>query len=377
MKLNRSIAGVLYGAVALAVVFTACRKDPKLPEKQNAYKRTYINPATIFPERYGMPSLPADNPLTVEGVYLGRMLFYDPVLSVDSTISCASCHDQKFAFADPRKQSVGVFGLTTPRNAPPLFNMAYNRVFFWDARQKSLRELVFEPIQAHNEMANTLPVLREKLKTIPRYKEWFKKAFDSEPDVFNMTLAIEQFMLTMVSKSSKFYDFFPGRFSLLTPEENLGARLFNGLIAEDPISGKLTGGADCFHCHGSLMAQQNNPDFGGIASNGLDSVVKDRGFGAISGQVKDLGTFKTPSLLNIGLTAPYMHDGRFTTLDQVIDHYSDHVNYSFPNLHVQLKVHGPQQRLLTTQEKSALKAFLLTMTDTSFINDPAFSNPFK
>lgn len=374
MSRYRSIGIAL---VAAAVAFQACRKDPKLPAAGKPYQVNYINPAEIFPERYGIPTLPADNPLTREGVYLGRMLFYDPVLSADSTISCASCHFQANAFADPRRFSTGVFGLQTGRNAPPLYNLAYSRVFFWDARQKTLREQALEPIQAHNEMALTLPVLRERLKRIPRYKEWFAKAFNSEPDIFNLALALEQFMMTMVSKDSRFTQFFPGKFSLLTPEEIEGARLFNGLVDVDPVSGKLTGGADCFHCHGGILAQQNNPNFGGIANNGLDSIIKDRGFGAISGNAADIGTMKTPSLLNIALTAPYMHDGRFNTLEEVIDHYSDQIKFSSPNLHPQIKVHGPQQRLLTPTQKTALKAFLMTMTDTVFIKNPAFANPFK
>ena len=368
---------IVWLAAAATIAFQACRKDPKLPERQKPYQVTYLNPASIFPEKLGIPDLPKDNPLTAEGVYLGRMLFYDPVLSFDSTISCVSCHFQDKAFADPSRFSTGIFGLKTGRNAPPLFNMAYNKVFFWDARQKTLREQVLEPIQAHNEMALTLPVLRQRLARIPRYKEWFARAFNSEPDIFNMALAMEQFMLTIVSSDSRFTQFFPGKFSLLTPQEIDGARLFNGLIDIDPNTGKLAGGADCFHCHGGILAQANNPNFGGIANNGLDSVIKDKGFGAISGNPTDIGTMKTPSLLNIALTAPYMHDGRFATLDEVIDHYSDHIRFNSPNLHPQIKVHGPLQRLLTPQQKSALKAFLLTMTDTVFIKNPAYANPFK
>jgi cytochrome c peroxidase len=348
-----------------------------MPEEKTPYSVTYINPKSIFPEKYGMPALPTDNPLTEEGVYLGRMLFYDPVLSIDSSISCASCHSQEYAFTDPKPYSTGVFGLTTNRNAQPLFNLAYSRVFFWDGRQKTLRELVLEPIQAHNEMAMTLPYLRKRLSSIPRYRDAFRKAFNSEPDIFNMTLAMEQFLLTIVSKDSRFTQMWPGNFNILTQEEKTGLQLFNGLVDEDPVTGALRGGADCFHCHGSVFAQANNPNFGGIANNGLDAVITDKGLGGISGKSTDIGTFKTPSLLNIGLTAPYMHDGRFATLDEVIDHYSDDINFNSPNLNPQIKVHGPKQRLLTPQEKAALKAFLLTMTDTVFINNPAYKNPFK
>jgi len=374
--MNRGFYGILL-IIASAVLFNACRKDPSLPEEKAPYSVTYINPKSIFPDKYGMPALPADNPLTEEGVYLGRMLFYDPVLSIDSSISCSSCHSQQHAFADTKPYSTGVFGLTTNRNAQPLFNLAYSRVFFWDGRQKTLRELVLEPIQAHNEMAMTLPYLRKRLSAIPRYRDAFRKAFNSEPDVFNMTLAMEQFLLTIVSKDSRFTQMWPGNFNILTQEEKTGLQLFNGLVDEDPVTGALRGGADCFHCHGSVFAQANNPNFGGIANNGLDAVITDKGFGGISGKNMDIGTFKTPSLLNISLTAPYMHDGRFATLDEVIDHYSDHIKFTSPNLNPQIKVHGPKQRLLDPQQKAALKAFLLTMTDTVFIKNPAYKNPFK
>ncbi len=316
-----------------------------------------------------MPALPADNPLTVEGVYLGRLLFYDPILSVDSSISCASCHFQNVAFADPAKLSTGVFNLKTGRNAPALYNLAYSRVFFWDGRQTRLREQVFEPIQAHNEMAMKLPILESKLKRTERYKIWFDKAFHTTPNVMDMSLAMEQFMLTLVSANSKFDDFFPGKFDVLSEEEKRGAFLFNNFIEN--------GGADCSHCHGGILVQQNNPNGGGIANNGLDMTFSDKGFGAITGLAVDMGTFKTPSLRNIALTAPYMHDGRFATLDDVINQYSDSVKFTSPTLHPIMKKHETTgQRKLTAQEKSDLKAYLLTLTDNVFVNNPAYSNPY-
>lgn len=355
---------------ALAAGFVACRKDPAVPNPTSAPQPTLLDPKTIFPAIFGQPALPADNPLTEEGVYLGRMLFYDPVLSFDSTISCASCHFQATAFADPAKLSTGVLGLSTGRNAPALFNLAYSRVFFWDARQKTLREQVFEPIQAHNEMGMTLPVLEAKLKKSDLYKNWFNKAFASSPNVFDMSLALEQFMLTLVSKDSKFNKFFPGNFNVLNDEEKRGAFIFNNFIEN--------GGADCSHCHGGPLVQQNNPNAGGIANNGLDMVFTDKGFGAITGKPADMGTFKTMSLLNIAVTAPYMHDGRFKTLDEVIDHYSDSVLFDSPTIHPIMKKHQVTgQRKLSVQEKSDLKAFLMTMTDNVFLTNPAYSNPFK
>jgi cytochrome c peroxidase len=298
------------------------------------------------------------------------------MLSFDSSISCGSCHRQENAFTETKRLSTGIYGLQANRNSSSLYNLAYSKKFFWDARQSTLRELVFEPIQAHNEMAMTLPLLAKKLGRTQRYIEYFDKAFGSKPNVFDMSKALEQFLLTLVSNGSRFNAFFPGKFSLLNDSEKRGALLFNGLVDFDAVTG-LTTGADCFHCHGGGLAQQNNPDMGGIANNGLDGNFPDKGYGAITGNPADRGLFKTPSLLNISVTAPYMHDGRFATLDEVIDHYSDNVNYLSPTISPMMAAHGNRQLKLTVQQKADLKAFLMTMTDTAFLANPAYANPFK
>lgn len=363
----------------LTLGFSSCEKDPNDPvhKTPSVYKPTQVDPTTIFPGgKFGMPSLPSDNPFTEEGIMLGRMLFYDPILSFDSSVACGSCHRQENGFAESKKLSSGINGLQVARNASPLFNLAYSRKFFWDARQNTLRELVFEPIQAHNEMAMTLPLLAKRLARTDRYIEYFDKAFGSKPNVFDMSKAMEQFLLTLVSKDSRFNGFFPGKFSMLSESEKRGALLYNGLVDFDAVTG-LTTGADCFHCHGGALAQQNNPDMGGIANNGLDGNFSDKGFGAITGNPADRGLFKTPSLLNIAVTGPYMHDGRFATLDEVIDHYSDNVNYLSPTISPMMAAHGNRQLKLTAQQKADLKAFLLTMTDNTFLTNPAYGNPFK
>ena len=191
--------------------FSSCTKETgKVPDDAGVYKPTLIDPTDIFPAEFGLPVLPKDNPFTEEGVLLGRMLFYDPLLSIDSSISCASCHRQEYAFTEPLDNSVGFRGLRNMRNSMPLFNLAYHHSYFWDSRAKTLRDLVFEPIQAHNEMAMTLPTLRERLKRNKRYIDYFKKAFNSEPNLHDMSLAMEQFLLSIVSKDSRFNQFFPG-----------------------------------------------------------------------------------------------------------------------------------------------------------------------
>ena len=361
--------------LSLLVTFSSCQKEGDASaNSQGTYVPTPISAIEIFPKEFGIPPLPSDNPFTVEGVYLGRMLFYDPVLSYDSSISCASCHKQEFAFGDPAPLSSGAFGLKTHRNAPSLFNMAYSKRFFWDLRVTNLRDLVFEPIQAHNEMAMSLPRLEGKLKNIARYKEYFNKAFGHAPNLVDMAKAMEQFMLTIVSSNSRFNRFFPGdSVQLMSPSELRGAFLFNGLV---DFKNGVTNGADCFHCHGGELVQQQNLNMGGFANNGLDAVPTDKGLGAIDNKPTSIGIFKTPSLLNIEVTGPYMHDGRFKTLDEVIDHYSDKVNFNSPNLHP-LMDHGGIHLNLSAQQKADLKAYLLSMTDQKFLTNPAYSNPFK
>lgn len=375
-SMNQAFSILKLFVIALILVsFSSCGKeDDATKNTTSTYVPTPILATDVFPMEFGIPALPSDNPLTVEGVYLGRMLFFDPVLSYDSSISCGSCHKQEFAFSDPVPVSSGAFGLKTHRNAPSLFNMAYSKKFFWDLRVNNLRDLVFEPIQAHNEMAMTLPRLEGKLKNIARYKDYFNKAFGHAPNVVDMSKAMEQFMLTIVSYQSRFNRFFPGdSIQLMSSSELRGAVLFNGLVNFD---NGPTKGADCFHCHGGELAQQQNLNMGGFANNGLDAVHTDLGLGAIDNKTTSRGLFKTPSLLNIEVSAPYMHDGRFKTLDEVIDHYSDNVNFNSPNLHP-LMDHGGIHLNLTTQQKADLKAYLMSMTDTKFLTNPAYSNPFK
>ncbi len=359
------------------ILVTSCTKEQgAVLDTKGTYTPKLVDPKEVFPSEFGMPNLPKDNPFTEEGILLGRMLFYDPILSMDSSISCASCHRQEYAFAEPLDRSVGFRGLRASRNASALFNMAYHHSFFWDARVKTLRELVFEPIQAHNEMAMTLPLLNDRLKRNKMYIEYFNKAFNKEPNLHDMSLALEQFLLTLVSKDSRFNQFFPGdNLKVLSASELRGAFIFNGLVDFD-ANGK-TKGSDCFHCHGGELTQQLNPNMGGIASNGLDPAPIDLGVGGITNRAGDMGTFKAPSLLNIALTAPYMHDGRFKTLEEVINHYSTEVHYENPNIHPQMAAHGGIQLNLSQNQKDDLLAYLRSMTDSTFITNPAYSNPFK
>lgn len=319
----------------------------------------------------GLPpmNIPKNNPLTVEGVTLGRMLFYDPILSSDNTLSCASCHFQKDAFTDEGKQfSVGVSGIAGKRNAMPIFNLGYSTYFFWDGRALSLEEQILMPIQDHVELEETLPNLMAELNAHPDYPELFRKAFGtSEISPELLARAVAQFLRTIISADSK-YDRVKRGEEFFSDAELNGLELFNS----------LTGG-DCFHCH-----NEGDGLFSDFAfrNNGLDSSAgywgfTDLGNGAVSNDSLMNGTFKTPSLRNVALTAPYMHDGRFATLEEVMEHYNTGLHFS-PTVNLAELEFAQQGGVhLSNDDKADIIAFLHTLTDTIFTKIPAYEDPFK
>ncbi len=307
-------------------------------------------------QRFPQVQLPADNPLTEEGVALGRQLFHDTRLSINGTQSCASCHDQKNAFADPRRFSLGAQQQAGKRNAMPLFNLAWHQGFFWDGRAATLREQVLMPIQDKNEMNETLPNVIAKLSAEQECKTGFAKAFGSpEITAERMAKALEQFLLTFISQESRF-DRAARKVAELTESEKRGLQLF--VTEFDPKRGLR--GADCFHCHGGTLFTSQS-----FANNGLALGADDMGRMAVTKNAADRGKFKTPSLRNIARTAPYMHDGRFATLEEVVEHYSGGVRRS-PTLDPNLAKHPEAGIQLSAQEKADLVAFLKTLTDESF-----------
>jgi len=312
-------------------------------------------------QRFPQVQLPADNPLTEEGVALGRQLFHDARLSINQTQSCASCHDQTRAFADVRRFSLGAQQQMGKRNAMPLFNLAWQPAFFWDGRAATLRKQVLMPIQDAHEMNETLPKVIAKLSADPECRQAFAKAFGSaEVTTDRIAKALEQFLLTLVSQESRF-DRAARKVAELTESEKRGLQLF--VTEFDPKRGLR--GADCFHCHGgTLFASQS------FASNGLELAEDDLGRMAVTQNAADRGKFKTPSLRNVALTAPYMHDGRFTTLEEVVEHYSSGVRRS-ATLDPNLAKHPEAGIQLTVQEKADLVAFLKTLTDESFTGSAA------
>ncbi len=312
---------------------------------------------------------PLDNPITNEGATLGRVLFYDKILSINNTISCGSCHQQDKGFSDPLIFSDGFDGGKTGRHSMSLANSRFynNGRFFWDERAETLEDQVLMPIQDEVEMGMTLDSLIQRLNTLDYYPPLFTDAFgDATINEERISRAMAQFVRSMTSHTSKYDE---GRqqvanagaaFPNFTALENQGKALF------------LNPQIGCAACHGTdaFIAPE-------ARNNGLDASLTDQGAG-VNGDPQQNGKFKVGSLKNVGLTAPYMHDGRFTTLREVIEHYNSGVQDN-PSLDAPLRLpgNGGVRRLnLTETEKDALVAFLHTLSDDVMINDEKFSDPF-
>jgi cytochrome c peroxidase len=324
--------------------------DPKplyLPARFTPYS---FQMSPIFP----LPDLPRDNPLIVERVDLGRKLFFDQRLSINGAQSCADCHLPDKAFTDARRLARGAEGKDGTRRVMSLFNLAWKREFFWDGRVSSLREQVLLPIQNPLEMHQSLSNLVLKLATPGVvYPDGFMRAFGS-PEITNekVSLALEAYLLTLTSFDAKFDRVLSG-VEKFTPEEQRGFELFS--TEYDPRRGQY--GADCFHCHGGALFQSQT-----FANNGLDAEFADLGREKITGRPADAGKFAVPSLRNVALTGPYMHDGRFQTLEEVVAHYCTGVKRS-ATLDPNIAKHPDGGVPLTAADQHALVAFLKTLTD--------------
>ena len=343
--------------LTLITTWAACQKDVPLtePEPKPATPYTLEIPAG-FPQI----NIPSDNPMTVEGIALGRKLFYDKILSKNNAQSCGSCHNQAHAFSDNGKVfSTGADGSIGTRNAQALINLGFNRHFFWDGRVTTLEKLALEPVKNPVEMHQSWATSAAKINARPDYVIDFKAAFgNKEIDSSLVVKVLAQFMRTMISSNSRFDKYVRHEIALTSSELN-GFVIFN------------TERADCFHCHnldGGFLITDNL-----FHNNGLDTEFADQGLGAITGSPFDAGKFLTPTLRNVALSAPYMHDGRFATLEAVINHYNTGGEAS---LTVDpLMKHVGTGLNLSAQERADLLAFLHTFTDEDFINDAQFSAP--
>lgn len=331
-------------------------------EIENVYTPVQVNLKIpeIFQQKLIAPVVPTNNPLTEEGIALGKKLFFDPILSKNNTQSCASCHDPKNAFIDDARFSEGIDGKLGTRNSMPLFNLAWNfdERFMWDGKELSIERQAFSPVRNPIEMHSDWKNVAKKLQEHTEYPTLFQQAFGiSKIDSTLVTKAIAQFERTLISGNSKFDQYLLGK-AELTSEELNGFNVFM-----DEARG------DCFHCHGS----DNNPLWtdNQFHNNGLDETFTDLGLGTVTGDPNDNGKFKSPSLRNLAFTAPYMHDGRFTTLEEVINHYSEGLKQSSTIDPLMKKVNqGGVQ--LSNKDKADLKVFLLSLSDNDFINNPDF-----
>ncbi|WP_200837204.1 cytochrome-c peroxidase [Dyadobacter sp. 3J3] len=323
-----------------------------------------------YPANFGARFvIPADNPTTKDGVYLGRLLFYEKALSAKNNISCESCHQQKLAFTDGKAFSTGTDGSLTARNSMSLANLLWVRNFFWDGRSPGLEDQARFPLTDPHEMGQPLSESAKKINNTALYPPLFKKAFGSTVITEGQILkALSQFERTLISAGSNYDGYLAGNYKP-TAQELRGLQLFES--GPDPKNGVR--GANCGHCHGGVKTFKEL-----FHNNGLDSLVTDMGREQFTGQSTDRARFRVPTLRNIMLTAPYMHDGRFSTIEQVLDHYNEHIRQS-PTLSSFLQdisnEIGGKNLALTRGEKADLIAFLGMLTDSSFISNPAFSNP--
>ncbi len=312
---------------------------------------------------------PANNTNTDAGAMLGRALFYDRRLSTNQTIACASCHQQAHGFSDPRQFSVGFDGSVGTRNSMGLSNARWyqRKHFFWDERANTLEDQTLMPIQNPIEMGMTLGALTNRLAAEPFYTNLFAQAFGSTDVTTNrISRALAQFVRSIVTTQSKYDLGLTNNFANFTAQENTGRQIFFGQNGSR---------ATCALCH----LTDNFVQTGGIDNNGLEFPYVDTGIGGITGNAGDMGKFKVPSLRNIELTAPYMHDGRFTNLEQVVEFYNSGVVFN-ANLTPPLRAAGGNSALrlnLTADQKTALVAFLKTLTDTNLANDVKLSDPFN
>jgi cytochrome c peroxidase len=330
----------------------------------------------VVPAGFPTPVIPADNPLTNEGVALGRMLFYETKLSSNNTMSCGSCHQQNKAFTDGLAKAVGVDGIANPRGTMSLANVMWSNTLTWDGAFPTLDAQAHKPIENPIEMHQSLATGVAKLQNTTTYPPLFQAAFGTKTITSDLLLkALTQFERTLISGNSR-YDKFRITQQGLSADELAGFNLY-----KTHITPRRVRGAECFHCHSEPLTSSNFA--AQFFNNGLDITFADAGRGIVTGLPTDNGKFVAPTLRNITLTAPYMHDGRFTTLEQVLDHYSDHVQMNSPGLDVNLiqgindPIFNPGRMGLTATEKRQVIAFLKTLTDSTFITDKRFSDPFK
>ena len=348
----------------LAIGVLSCQQD-----REESTQYVVTTPADLpVPPGFPPPEIPLDNPQTQEGIKLGRYLFYDKRLSDDNSQACASCHLQDYGFSDFNRFSTGIDGIEGDKNAMAIINLAWQDFFFWDGRSETMEEQAEEPVINPIEMHTTWEKVLMKLEADPEYQTLFTAAFGANAfTTENATKAISQFERTLISGNSKFDIGFAQTQDVLQPfpnftlNENRGKDLF------------FSESGDCFHCHA-------NPTFGAFgelqfSNNGLDSMLMPgSGREGVTGNPADRAKFKVTTLRNIEYTFPYMHDGRFQNLQQVIEFYN-FGGHPSPTIDPNMKAAGTG-RNWTQDQKNDLLAFLFTLSDIEFLTDTTFSDPF-
>lgn len=297
--------------------------------------------------------IPTDNPQTPAKIELGRKLFYDKRLSADNTLSCSDCHIQAFAFSNAgNKVSVGIRGQKGTRNAPSLGNVGYRRSFFWEGGSPSLELQAMGPITAHDEMGSEPSALVAKLRGVPAYQKAFSSVFSDGVTMLNITKAIASFERTIISNRSPYDRYRAGDEKALSSAALRGLELFFGEKG------------DCYHCHNGFNFTTET-----LHNTGLKKTNPDIGLARLTNQPEDAGKFKTPSLRNVALTAPYMHDGSIPNLEQVLEHYNKGGEDN-PNVDVLMRPLG-----LSKQEIADLIEFLKALTDRELTRDERLAAP--
>ena len=371
-RMIRVLAIVAAAAAAMALAFYSGAFGSRAPSPTplQGFEAPFV---------FGRFQVPADNPLTEEAVELGRRLFYDQRLSGNNTVSCSTCHLQRLAFTDGKPTGIGVSGKPLAFNSMSLANLMWGpQRFFWNGRAATLEEQALAPIQHPDEMAQDLDDLVDELAEDETYSLLFDAAY-GEISPRAIAAALATFERTLVSSNSRYDQFLRGEVSL-TEQEELGRKLF---MAHPDTKASLRG-ANCIDCHSQFLTSGFNTRFDGFINNGLDADAElPAGLAEVTGKPEHRGLFKVPTLRNIALTAPYMHDGRFDTLEEVLDHYNEGISVSSTLSPLILEASNledaPDDRVslnLTADETAAVIAFLHTLTDMDFVTDERFSNPF-